>query len=87
MIREGFPEDRLIAFCHPYLSDIFERYAALYADAVVSALEIASSGIRLEETLIFVSEPLLNCEQSPGTSTPLTRQVGCGGALLELLLN
>lgn len=59
MIREGFPEDRLIAFGHPYLSDILERYAALDADAVVSALEIASSDIRREETLIFVSEPLL----------------------------
>lgn len=58
MIEEGFPEDRLISFGHPYLAGIAARYASLSADTAISVLGITSSDFRREETLVFVSEPL-----------------------------
>lgn len=59
MIDEGFPEDRLITFGHPYLTDIAERYANLSPETAISALGVLSLDFRRGETLIFVSEPLL----------------------------
>jgi hypothetical protein len=69
MIEEGFPDDRLVLFGHPYLSAIRESYAAQSADTVIAKFGNAPSIYCLDEMLLFVSEPLLeNFGNSKGYS-------------------
>lgn len=59
MIEEGFPEKSLIAFGHPYLSEVVARYSAMAFEEAVFALGIPPGEFSREEALLFVSEPLL----------------------------
>lgn len=59
MIAEGFPEKSLIAFGHPYLSEVVARYSAMAFQEAVFALGIPPGDFSPEEALLFVSEPLL----------------------------
>jgi hypothetical protein len=58
MLAEGFPEDRLVLFGHPSLATLKEDYAKQSAAVVIAKAGVEASEYQLDETLLFVSEPL-----------------------------
>jgi hypothetical protein len=59
MLREGFPQEKLLTFGHPYLAGVRKAFSSVTIADILPQLDTGTSEFRSEDTLLFVSEPLL----------------------------